>query len=70
MILSKKQKQNHGQGEQTCGCQGRGGSGMDREFGVSRCNPKLLQTVTFRMDKQWGPTVQHRELCPVSWVGT
>ena len=22
------------------------------------------------MDKQWGPTVQHRELCPVSSVGT
>ena len=28
-------KQTHGHGEQTCGCQG-GGSGMDWEFGVSR----------------------------------
>ena len=28
----------HGLGEQTCGCQGGGGgSGMDWEFGVSRC---------------------------------
>ena len=25
------------------------------------------QTVTFRMDKQWGPTAQHKELYPVSW---
>ena len=34
-------KENHGQGEQTCGCQGGGGgSGMDSEFGVNRC--KLL----------------------------
>ena len=28
-------KENHGHGEQTCGCQG-GGSGMDWEFGVNR----------------------------------
>ena len=26
-----------------------------------------MQTITFRMDKQWGLTVQHRELYPVSW---
>ena len=39
MILSTEQKQTHGHGEQTCGCQG-GGSGIDWEFGVSRC--KLL----------------------------
>ena len=31
---------NHGHGEQTCGYQGGGGSGMDLEFGVKRC--KLL----------------------------
>ena len=38
MKLSMKQKQTHGQREQTCGCQGgRGGSGMNWEFGVSRC---------------------------------
>ena len=38
------------------------GRRMDWEFGVSRC--KLLP---FRMDKQLSPTIQHRELCPVSW---
>ena len=37
MNLSTKQKETHSHGEQTCGCQG---SGMDWEFGVSRC--KLL----------------------------
>ena len=31
---------------------------------VGRC--KLL-CLEWRMDKQWGPTVQHRELCSVSW---
>ena len=35
---------------------------MDGEFGDGR--GKLL---TFRMDKQSGPNVQHRELHPVSW---
>ena len=39
MSLSTEQKQTHRHREQTCGCQG-GGSGMDWEFGVSRC--KLL----------------------------
>ena len=39
--LSTEKKQNHGHGEQTCGCQGGGGGrGTDWEFGVSRC--KLL----------------------------
>ena len=34
-------KENHGLGEQICGCQGEGGgSGMDWELGVNRC--KLL----------------------------
>ena len=27
-----------------------------------------MQTFTLGIDKQWGPTVQHRELCPISWV--
>ena len=39
IILSKKQKQTHRHREQTCGYQGVG-SGMDWEFGASRC--KLL----------------------------
>ena len=31
-------KENHGLGEQICGCQGgRGGSGKDWELGVNRC---------------------------------
>ena len=39
--LSTEKKETLGCGEQTCGCQGeRGGSGVDWEFGVSRC--KLL----------------------------
>ena len=38
MTLSTKGKQTHGHRKQTCGCQGGGGgSGMDGEFGVSRC---------------------------------
>ena len=41
MNLSRKEKQSQSHREQTCGCQGGGGrSGMDWEFGVSRC--KLL----------------------------
>ena len=27
-----------------------------------------MQTTTFGMDKHWGPTVQHKELYPISWV--
>ena len=41
MNLSIKKKQTHALGEQFCGCQGEGeASGMDWEFGVTRC--KLL----------------------------
>ena len=41
MNLSTKQKQTHGHKEQTHDCQeGKGGSGVDGEFGVVRC--KLL----------------------------
>ena len=29
-----------------------------------------MQTVTFRVDKQWGPAVQHQKLHPISWVRT
>ena len=56
--LSTEQKQIHRHGQQTCGCQG-GGSGMDQEFGVNRWNFTLI------MDRQWGPALQHRELCPI-----
>ena len=27
-----------------------------------------MQTITFKIDKQWSPTVQHRELYPRSWA--
>ena len=41
MNLPTEKRQTHRHGEQTCGCQGGGGeSGMEWEFGVSRC--KLL----------------------------
>ena len=32
----------------------------------------FIQTTAFdkQWDKQWDPTIQHRELCPVSWVRT
>ena len=33
-------------------------------FGVSRC--KLLYIILYRMDKQQGPTVEHRELYTIS----
>jgi len=37
MNLSIEQRQTHGHGKQTCGCQGEGGGrGIDWEFGVSR----------------------------------
>ena len=48
MNLSTVKKKTHVHGEQTCDCQGgQGGSGMDWEFGVSRC--KLF---AFGVDKQ------------------
>ena len=40
-----------------------GGGGMDWEFGIDQ----QMQTITYRMDKQQGPTVQHRELYSISW---
>ena len=47
MNLSVVKKQTHGLGEQTCGCQsGQGGSGMDREFGVSRCKLSYLEWIS------------------------
>ena len=56
MNLPTKQKHTHKHREQIC-CQG-GESGMDWEFGVSRC--KLLHL-------EWiSNEVQHKELYPVS----
>ena len=47
MNLSTEQKQTHGHREQTCGCQeGGGGTGMDWEFGVSRCKLLHLERIS------------------------
>ena len=46
MKLSTEQKQTHGHGEQTCGCQGVGGSGMDCEFGVNKCQLLRLEWIS------------------------
>ena len=40
-------KENHGHGEQTCGCWGGGGgSGIDWEIGVNRCKLLPLEWVS------------------------
>ena len=46
--------------EQSWGCQGEGEEG---EGGLGVWGLQM-QTVTFRIDKQQGPTVQHRDLYP------
>ena len=47
MNLSIEKEQTHGHGEQTCGCQKGGGeSGMDWEFGVSRCKLFHLEWIS------------------------
>ena len=44
MNLSTEKKETHGHGDQTCGCQGEGGgSEMDWETEVSRCNLLYLE---------------------------
>ena len=46
-LSTEKNKQTHGHGEQTCACQeGGGGSGMDGEFGLSRCKLLHLERVS------------------------
>ena len=56
MTLSTKQKQPHRHRDQTCGCLGGQGGGRLGGWGW------WMQTIIFRMDKQQGPTVLHREL--------
>ena len=47
MDLSAEQKHTHRHGEQNCCCQvGGGGSGMDWEFGVSRCKLFHLEWIS------------------------
>ena len=44
---SLHRKENHGHGEQTYGCRaGRGGTGMDWEFGVNRCKLSSLEWIS------------------------
>ena len=47
--------------EQICGCQGGGQVG-----GGQTVWSKQIYTIIYGMDKQQGPTVQHRELYPIS----
>ena len=52
MNLSTKQEQTHRHREQTCGCPSTGVGGRD-ELGVWGWQ---MQTITYRMDKEQGPT--------------
>ena len=61
MNLPTQQKQTHRHGEQISGCQGGEGVGWQGVWGQQG------QTITFRMDKQSGPAIQHRDLYPISW---
>ena len=61
MNLSTKQKQTPIHREQTCGCQGKWGGDGPGGWDQQR------QTIMYRMDKQQGPTVEHRELDPISY---
>ena len=54
-------QQSHGHSEQTCGCQG----GGERSQWMGSLG-LWMQTIPFRMENQWGPTVQHRELYPIT----
>ena len=56
--LSTKQKQTHR--EQTCGCQGWGGGGMDSEFGVSRCKLRYVERINNKfLLYSTGNNIQH-----------
>ena len=60
MTLSTKQT-DHGQVEQACGCQWE----VEREWNGLRVWDLGMQMVTFGIDRQWGPTVQPREMCVI-----
>ena len=63
IFLSTKQKQTRRQGDQTCDCQV---EEMREQDGLGVWSWQM-QTITFRMDKQQGPTVCHGELYSISW---
>ena len=54
MNISTEQKQTHRHRDQICGCQ----DGMGRKRDALGIWSWQMQTITFRMDKQQGPTVQ------------
>ena len=63
-------KESHGLGEQTCGCRGGGrggGSGMDGEFGVSRCKLLHLEWIVSEIllystgNNIWSPVMELME---------
>ena len=62
MNLPTKYKQTHRHREQTSGCQG--GGGWRRE-GLGAWDQQM-QTITYRMNEQKGPTVEYRELYSLS----
>ena len=64
MTLSAEKKQIHRHRQQTWGC--REGRGW-REWAGLGVWGWQMQTLTFRKDKQRGPTAQDRELYPVPW---
>ena len=43
------------------------GVGVGRARAGQGARGEQMQTIMCRMDKQGGPAVQHREICPVSW---
>ena len=61
-----KTETDHRHGGQTCGCQG----GERRKQDGQGVEGWQMQITTFGMNKQWGPSVQHRELCPDFWDRT
>ena len=49
MNLSMKQKQTHRHRHHICGCRGgRGGRGMEWEFGITRCKLLYIKWITIR----------------------
>ena len=68
MNSSMKQKQIHRYREHTCGCQGGGGwEGWTGSFGLTDIQVQFLKIEPiYKIGKQQGPTVQHRELYSVS----
>lgn len=66
IILSIKQRQIRAMESRPVFATGEGGeNGTDKEFGVCRCKLPHLEQISNGV-----LTVQHRELCVISWVRT